>query len=196
MNKSQFLVWMHSNRVKHACVLGKLSGLEKQFRLRKGVSLERQFPSDVQFSLHPDFPNDLVLTDSLINSDMLIVASPRLQDYLRKNAFIDIEYLPVTIRDHKGKTMGSDYRIVHQVNHAECLNREASDAEESELDPSDVTDVARLVIYEERVPPEKMLFRIAEFPKVILVRRHLAEGLDTAGFTGFRWLELSAYPEL
>lgn len=196
MSKSNLLVWMHSNEVKNGCVLGNLSGIDSIYDLNEGVSFEGRFPSDAKYSLHADFPNNLVLTDNLINSDGLMVVSSRLKVNLENRGLKDVEYHSVEIRDHKGRVFSKDYFILHPVKPVECLNHEASGANASLILPSVIDNVDELVLHEEQVPLDRQLFRIAGFPDATLIRRDLAEDLNNAQFTGFRWLELSDYPEI
>lgn len=191
-----YLVWMHSNKVKHGCVLGKLSGVEKVFRLKKGVPMAENFPVNAEYSLHMDFPDNLVLTDSLINSDTLIVASPKLRNALEQAGAAKVEYLPVAIRDHKGKILSREYHIAHPVETVDCIDREASGARPSPILPANVDGVDKLVLRDDQIPADRQLFRITGFPDVTIIRCDLAESLDKAGLTGFRWLEPSSYPEI
>ncbi len=196
MNLDNYLVWMHSNKVKHGCVLGTLTGVENILDLNEGISFTGRFPSDASYSLHPDFPNHLVLTDNLLNSDGLIVVSARLKDKIQQIDLQCVEFHSVTIRDHKGKIFSQEYHILHPVEPVDCLNSEASNASASLILPEMIDSVERLVIYSECVPANRALFRIARFPEPTLIRRDLAAEFDKTGFTGFRWLELSSYPEL
>jgi hypothetical protein len=196
VDNSDLLVWMHSNKVKHACVLGKLTGVDDAYDLDAGISFEGRFPRDAEYSLHPDFPNDLVLTDSLINSDGLIVVSAKLRKVFEKHVVPKVEYHPVLIRDHKGKVFSQDYCILHPIDPIVCLDHEASGASPSFILPDVVDSVEKLVLDREQVPADRPFFRIAGFHQATLVRRDLAAELDKGRYTGFRWLELSAYPEV
>src|SRR5262249_47271846 len=155
-----------------------------------------RLPAGGEYSLHPDFPNDLVLTDSLMNTDSLLVVSPRLKAYLQETGDADLEFYPVTILDHKGKLLSADYQIVNATGDVDCLDKEASGARASRVSPDEVSRVRKLALKIDQIPSGKVLFRIKGFPEVTMIRRDVAEGLDATGFTGFRWLEPDKFPEI
>jgi hypothetical protein len=193
--ESSYVVWALSKEVKYACVLGDLVGVDRVFELNKGVPRAAGFPSDVQFKMNPDFPNDTVLTDSLINADRLIVGSMRLKKFLESAVPKHMEYLPVTIVDHKGKTASRDYFIVHPVSPVNCLEAEKSGAKYSRIVKGKIQSIERLVIDPGRIDPDRQLWRLDGFFDVVLAHRNLAERITSEGFTGIRWIELSNYPE-
>ena len=53
----------------------------------------------------------------------------------------------------------------------------------------------KLVLRPDAVPANRSLFRLKGLWNVALVSRPLANAISAAGFSGVRWLELSAYPE-
>src|ERR1700733_3434978 len=182
---------MHSNKVKHACVLGTLTGLEDIGELNRGISFQDRFPENVRYQLDPDFPDHLTLTDSLMNSDGLIVASTGLKTHLQQAGLDSVEYHPVQIVDHKGKEFAPAYFIVHPTNPVDGLDADALGARPSRILKGIVSNVQKLVLRPDAIPPGRKLFRLLTFRKVTLIRRELAADLDKAGFTGFRWLEPS-----
>jgi hypothetical protein len=192
---NDFLVW-DSAVVPNACCLSQLINVEDQFELPKGVPRAASFPTDAAFTMDADFPHDTLLTDNLVNTDRLIVASPRLKAFLESQALSNVEFLPVTILDHKGRAASRDYCIVHPIDLVDCVDVQQSDLEWSIIDPSSIDTVTRLVIDETRLDPRVALFRPKPFYDVVLARRPLAEAIDAQGFSGIRWIELSSYPEL
>ena len=196
MGNDDYLVWMHSNKTKHGLVLGELTGVENIYDLNIGVPFGNKFPPNAEYSLHSDFPDHLVPTDSLMNSDGLIVASLRLTDHLRKASLPSMEFHVVSIRDHKGKKLADEYFIVHPVNPVDCLDTTASGARMSRIGTGVVASVKKVVLKANSIPTDRGIVRMVNFEAPTLIRRDLTRALDSTGFTGFRWLELSAYPEL
>ena len=190
-----FLIW-DSAVVPNACCLAQLVNVDDQFELPKGIPRAATFPSDAAFTMDPDFPNDMLLTDNLVNTDRLVIASARLKTFLESQALQRVEYLPVTILNHKGRSASRDYFIVHPVELDACVDLGASDVEWSIIDPASIDSVTSLVIDEHALDPGVALFRPKPFYDIVLVRRPLAEAIDAQGFSGIRWIELSSYPEL
>ena len=179
-----------------AVVLQEFSGVDEKYPLHDGVPLATSFPADAAFHLHPDFPDDLLLQDSLLNSDMCIVISQRLMAAVKQLSPPQVEYLPVAVIDHKGRKLREPYFILHPTDPVDCIDREASGAEVDEiLDPESIESVQRMVLDPARIPPERGIFRLKHHWGVVVVRQDLAAALDAGGFSGVRWLELDQYPE-
>src|SRR5262249_52340497 len=135
-------------------------------------------------------------TDTLLNSHRLVIASARLKRFLESQGLSRVEYLPVTILNHKGRPASRDYFIVHPVDLDACVDVKKSEVEWSAMEPSSIDSVTRLAIDETALDRTVALFRPKPFYDVVLVRRPLAEAIDAQGFSGIRWIELSSYPEL
>lgn len=194
MEKSNYLIW-ESRIVPHACVLGRLSGVDKMYELTEGVRRQTGFPASASFPMDPDFPNDLLLTDSLMNSGRLVVGSLALKKLIENHADEQVEYLPVRIIDHKKKIASRDYFIIHPIDPVDCLKIDECGAEWGLIDTESIDSVERLVLDPSRIPAERVFFRAKFFEDVIFVTRALAAAIDAAGLTGIRWIELTDYPE-
>jgi hypothetical protein len=189
-----FVVW-EQPAIDGACEVGDLTGVPDDFELIFAVPRAATFPADATLAMDLDYPNDTILTDSLFNTSLLRVGSAPLQELLAGWPVQHIEYLPVTILDHRRKVVKAPYFILHPVGLVDCVDPAASGAVPSALDPDVILVMDRLVIDEAKVPPDRSLFRPASFPRMVLARRDLAEAIDRAGLTGIRWVELADYPE-
>jgi hypothetical protein len=190
---SDYLILIYKS-VDGACVLKDLKGLEKTFRLNNGTSLAAEWPESVTLHMHPDFPTDILLVDNVLNADMLIVASKRLQECVRSRAPVEVEYLPVKIIDHKGRVASSEYSILHPTNPVDCIDKEQSVFEADLIDPNDIDTIEKLVLDDARIPQDRLFFRLRGFWGITLVRRDLASAISAAGCSGIEWLEVDDYP--
>lgn len=189
--KYKFLIWEHKI-IPNACSLEELLGVEKQYQLKEGFPRAATFPKDAVFPMHPDRPHDTILLDNLYNTDNLIVVSRRLKEFLEARPLVKVEYLPVTILNHKKKPASRDYFIIHPVDLPQCLDIAKSGVTWGIVDKERVDEVKQLVLDESKVDRE--LFRPKPFFNVIIVERNLAEAIDCEKFTGIRWVELEDYP--
>jgi len=191
--KSNYVIW-DTKDVPHACCLGELTGVAKQYQLMKGLPRAADFPIDAYFSMNPDFPHDTVLTDNLINFNRMIVASLRVKEFLEARRLPRIEYLPVKILDHKKRPANREYFILHCLDPVDCLDIEKCGATRSKIDKESIQRIERLVIDESRVDPGREMFRPKFFNKISLVHRRLARAMDREGFTAIGWKDLDDYP--
>lgn len=187
-----YVIWRNV-RVPNGAELNALEAVERRWELRDGVPRGHDFDQDAVFPMDLELPHNMYLPDSLMNINSLIVASQRLKDFLSNKQLESVEYLPVSIRDHKGRITKKNYFIVHPIEPVDCLDLDASEADYSPLDPSLVDDVEQLVFDEEKLDDRRELFRPKYFPDITLVRRALAEEIDKQGFEGVGWLEIDEY---
>jgi uncharacterized protein DUF1629 len=190
--KPKFVIW--TNKViRDACSLYELTGVDKDYQLRKGVPRAAGFPREAAFAMDPDRPNDTLLTDNLFNTDLLIVGSRELREFFETQGVPKLEYLPVAIIDHKGKKVSREYFIINPIEPVDCIDFAKSEITWDEMDKAAIEDVSRLVIDETKVEPARALFRPKGLHQIIMVRREIAEKIDAKGFTGIRWTELNKF---
>lgn len=191
---SNYVIWAHG-LVDGGCVLGALAGVERRFDLLAGVPRAAGFPLNASFAMDPEYPDDVTLTDSLFNTDMLVIASGRLATLFDERAAPALERLPVTIFDHRGRSVHMPYFILHPLEPVDCLVLDRCGAKRSRITPSMIKEIRHLVVDEARIPANRLLFRPLDFPRVTLIRRDVAAEIDSRGFNGMRWVELDNYPE-
>jgi len=191
---SKYVVWQYKN-IDGMVSLGDLTNLPKTSRLLYGKPVADGYPSDVSMAMRADRPDDTVLTDSLLNTDSIIVASEKVVDVLRGKEIAKVEYLPVAIIDHRGKKVKTSYFIVHPLELVdEIVDGKASGGKTHPMDPGEFLTIKKLVLDEKKIPADRALFRAAQYPSPVIVRRDIAEALDAAGVVGPRWVEPSAFP--
>jgi uncharacterized protein DUF1629 len=173
------------------CVLGFLKGFPDGWKLKKGHSVAKEWPSDASFHMDPDFPRRIKLSDNLVNSDDFIVASPRLQEFLKQEKVPNLELLPVKVFNHKKKVATSEYSVVNQITTQDCVDSKASVVVWNKINPDDISRVEKLVLDDRKVDPAATLFRVKHLPAKILVRRDLAKKLLDRGFTGIEFKEVA-----
>lgn len=201
--KLNYVIW-DNKHVENAVVLYRLQGVENKWELNEGIPRSADFTAEATFKMDLDLLYNTILTDNLKNKDMLVVASRRLKEFLEEWNLEKVEYLPVTIIDHKGKPIQENYFIIHPIHPIPCLDVEKCGATWSPLDEEAIDFIERMVIDEslidtrtQSITVDRKLFRPKYFDCITLVRRDLAEAIDEAGFTGVEWMEIdecSSYP--
>jgi hypothetical protein len=194
-----YMIWDYK-QVEHAVVLDSLKNVENTLDLYKGISRADDFPADAEFHMHPDRIYNTLLVDSLKNINLFIVASLRLTNFFREWGLEDVEYLPVSIIDHKQKAIEESYTIIHPINPVDCLDVENCGAEWSALDKTAINYLEQLALKDDFINKEKRvlnvdrkLFKPKFFNRVTFVRRDLAEAINAEGFSGIEWVEISDY---
>lgn len=178
--------------VKNACRLGAFRGYDRTYELTQGLPLARAWPRDVRAGMDRDFKKATALTDDLMNMDSVKVCSRRLVELLEKHGVKHVEYLPLTILDHKGKVASTDHFILNPVGLVDALDRKASEPDYNLIDKELINWVARTVLDPRRLDPERKVFRLAGLRLPVLVERPLAEAMVAAGMVGPYFRELAS----
>jgi len=186
-----YMVWDMA-ALKNACVLTGLDGIEDSFKIDEGHSLASEF-DNVSIRMDPDLPDDTLLHDVLANPYSMVIASERIVDLLRHEELKKVEYLPISVIDHKGHVVPDNYFVVHPVDHVECLDIEASNVKWDFVDNTVAESVEQIVLDPELVDISRKVFRPKPFIEVVLISRALAQKLDDAGVQGCEWVELPDY---
>ncbi|WP_426756051.1 imm11 family protein [Myxococcus sp. Y35] len=150
-------------------------------KLTKGFRLKGSIPESTTFTLSEEGGD--MLCDFVENTSGTLIVSTRAREALEAEGVTgdDFEYLPVTLKDKRGRALKSRFYIVNPLQKVECMDRERSKFSAYE---DEVLSVQRLVVRQEKVPAELKLFRLGEWPQVIVIRSDLVQRLQEAQLTG------------
>ena len=125
-----------------------------------------------------------MLTDFIGNPDCVLYVSSRAEQVLTERGLIGeaVELLPFVLLDKRGRKMREPYFIANPLRSVPCVDRERS---KCRLDgPDEIGDIRMLHVREGDIPSDVQLFRVAEFPEMIVLRSDLLEAFQQAGLTG------------
>ncbi|MFC1611556.1 Imm43 family immunity protein [Myxococcota bacterium] len=196
MRKSQdsHLIWGHADG-ENLCYLETLNGFKGE--LDKGGSLAKRWPSTAWFNLDPEYYKHgcRQLGDNIPNPTMVIVASPKLAEFLQSQGVKDVEYLPVKLKDHRKKrVLSKDYRIVHVKTVLDAVDMKHSKGVVwNTLNPKQVHAIERLVLT--RTKRDHQFFRLATdgLRHLVFVRHDLAAKLEDTDVVGLRFWKVSDF---
>jgi hypothetical protein len=191
---SNYVVWQ-AEEVPHCLVLDELDKVDLDVELQRGLPCKGEFPSNAVFTADPEFPNDIGLADNFENTQRLVVVSGKLKEFVESWKPQKVEYLPVTILNHKSRPAGK-YFIIHPVEPVDALKPAESGAKFNARRNDRIDSVKRLVLDEERIEASRVIFKLKSFYRCVLIRRDLADAISKAGFTGLKWTECSKYKSI
>jgi hypothetical protein len=190
-----YVIWKYDH-VEGACSLLEPTGIDSMVPLKEGEPIASGISgSGLSSAMNPESPDDLMLLDNVHNTDGILVASPRLRAFLGERNLADVEYLPISILDHKGRVAAPDYFVIHPVAPVDAIDADASLCKMSRIKKDRIQSMKKLALRPDAIPADRKLFRLKGLWNVALVSRPVADAISAAGFSGIRWLELSAYPE-
>lgn len=172
-----------------AATFGAVRGVEDDFRLEQGIPLAKGWPADVHLKMDDDFPKDVLLEDFLFTGGSPLVASARLRDLLVAQKVLSVEYLPVTLLNHKGRREKAPYFIVNCLALQNCIDLERTKVRRNEINPDIYSRVRSLTLDPRRVAPELLLFRLKGYPFIDVYRDSLAAKIAAAELTGVEFVK-------
>jgi hypothetical protein len=170
--------------VGNACWLEPVENVERSVDLKRGVPFGKTFPRDARFRMNKSFKKNTALVDDVKNGSSVKVCSKRLVEFLQKEELRNVEYLPVTILDHKGKVASEEYFIVHPLGLQDALDVKASKPSYNEINPKRIDFVEKIVVDESCIEPGIKVFRLAGLTLPIFIEKKLGEAIQSAGFVG------------
>lgn len=168
------------------CVLDNIPpGLGAAYsRIARGRSMGDDFPAQAEISM-TEGREGIRLASLVGHTQNFIVASRALQTIIREaygaTPFRDrIEFLPVSIIDHRGRVRSDEYALVNPLGTFDVLDHERSEVKYYE---GYVIGVDKYVLDAEKVAAAPPLFRLQEKPSRYLVQESLAQAIDQATLT-------------
>ena len=177
-----FVIWSKTYQ-EGFCVVKPPSGIKKAYQLDTGVSRAEGWPSDVACQMSPDYPKDIELSDNLFGARLAVV-SGRIQAALVGENVNHVEFLPLTILNHKGRVAATDYSIMNPLDICDCIDMEQSEVTRNPVDGESIMSCKRLVFRDDSIPPKWKVFRPKFATARILIRADIVKTLEAIGCSG------------
>ncbi|NVJ08019.1 hypothetical protein HUW63_22605 [Myxococcus sp. AM001] len=157
------------------------------WRISRGLRMDERFPVDVVLQMDGE-NKGLAIPDIIANTVQFAIVSNRFKQLLAEHSAAHIEFLSVSIANHKGRIAAKDFFVANVLDQHDCIDLERSDVEQLGLEPEILSGLFRLHVLEDRIPPEAKFFRLKSMPSVILIRDDLRAVIDAAGITGVKYI--------
>lgn len=161
--------------------------------MHAGESVAAKFPRDIKYQMSDLFPDDLLLSDNFECAGQIVVSLPLKERLAKELLGHHLEFLPVTILNHKGRIASTDYFIVHSQDMVDCINIAKSKVQWNPLDKAIIMACKGLVINDAAIPEGVRLFRPVHWGSMTMVDSRLAENLQSAGFTGLCFISAAGF---
>lgn len=155
--------------------------------INRGRSIAADFPDDAAFHMDPKRSKNVMLVDNVYNAETFPLVSSAVRDFLVEQEISQLELLPVSIIDHRGRTAADDYALVHPCRIVDCIDQEQSEFKWNKLDPTAMAPVSRMVLDPKKLGPDDLLIRPRYVEHLVLVHQNLAERLMSQEFRGL-WM--------
>jgi hypothetical protein len=162
-------------------------------KLHAGESVTAEYPGGLSYPMSDLFPDDILLRDNFTVAGQVLV-SGKLRAFIEQ-ALPDhtLEFLQVSILNHKGRVASDDYFILHPLGTIDCIDIDKSKVRWNPLKKKVIDACKGLVFQPEGVPANVKLFRPQYWGFNIMATEEFAEQLGAAGFTGLRFIPAAGF---
>lgn len=161
---------------------------DKCFKILKALSIKEYYPDDATFSMH-DYAGGLVVADYISNSFGYTIISGKfkkiIDDFI---APLNVEFLPLTIVNHKGRNHPGVFYILNMLDTIECVDLTKSVIQIDEIETDYFHWIEKLVLSETRIPENCHIFRLKNMPKIFLVSELLKTKLIDNDIKGVNFI--------
>ncbi len=194
---NSYSVWAPVWDETHVRIEGRPAEIKRKYQLLQGVERLETWPEHVPLRFSPHRPEGLFLPDTVNNAFGWHLVSGACKAVLEAVPIEDVEYLPVTILNHRDRVASDDYWILNLLHLTPAVDREASEFDVDAADDSKISKFDRLVVTGAVWESGPALLRLEERPRLVLVRDDVVAQLDAAGLTGNAFVptdDYSTYP--
>jgi len=139
------------------------------------------------------YPKDIKLSDNPFGSSYFVISN-RVREALTLLAGnSNVEFLPVSILNHKGRLASKDYFIMNPLDIVDCIDQEKSGVVWNAINPNMISSCEKFVLKEDAIPENIGVFRPKFMLTSILIRREIAAKLSAPEMTGVFFVEPSKY---
>ena len=160
------------------CVCRSLEGFEDAHKLKRGTPVAGYFPDDALFRMDSDFPKDIKLADNVRNGGGFILVSKALKVIIEQNNENNVEYLPIKI---------------NPLDIRDAIDLDRSKIVWNNINPEIISSCKKLVLKEEKIPPNFKIFRIKYFYRRVLLSYGLVELIKRSGFSGIALVDVKDF---
>ncbi len=175
------------------CVLDGIQHVRDEYQLSKGISRAHDFPQNACFHMAARHRKYVALADNISNLSRSLVVSRKLKEFVEARKPRDVEFLRISIFDHKKKLASDEYFIINPFRVVDCIDKEKSRYRWNNIDPEKMSSCTKMVLKPEALDPELLLFRPRHLEYYVLVHPELAKALEDEGFTGLRFTPIDEF---
>lgn len=158
----------------------------KSYRYAEGERLAKEFPKRATVQFADKFKDRRKLNDFVFNIQEALFVSSKVKGILDQLEVPDLEFLSVTIKDHKGAIAADDYFILNPIGQQDVIDLKKSKVLMDKLMEDEIFRIKKLALQPKAVPKGPCLFRAARMPRLILIDDTVRDAFEEQGVTGYQ----------
>lgn len=179
---------------KAACLSDHPRSVEKAaYRFDDGEPLADWFPRQAVYPMDPDYPNARELHDLQENTLSVLIVSRPLRETMQSVGCKNVEFLPIIIKNHRGKVASDEYSIANVLSLVDCLDLKKSRYRRDALLPERIDRFDRVVLVASRIPAGLHIFRLKERPHSHFVSEEMRRAIESKRLRGMVFVPVDEY---
>lgn len=165
------------------------------FEYTDGQPLLEKFPShdEAVMCMSVNNPDDSILHDVVACEESVKVISSKVKTIFERHGATNVEYLPVTIWDHKNKPCSTDYFILNPLESFDIIDMDKADVVMNAFFPTRVKRIKNLIVNHEAMPEDAKVFRASRKMAEIFVNDEIANALKDADISGCKLMKAEGW---
>ncbi|KFE70576.1 Imm43 family immunity protein [Hyalangium minutum] len=168
----------------------------KAWRYGKGERLAKEFPKNAAVQFADKFKSRRELFDFVFNFDDALYVSSKVRAILEQLETPELEFLPVSIKDHKGAVAAKDYFILNPVGTQDIIDMKKSDVVMDSLIEGEISRIKKLVLQPKAVDKGAHLFRATNMPDLIVIDDKVRTAFEKQGVTNYQLFKAEGWDGL
>jgi len=164
-------------------------GLKYSF-LVKGRELSDSYPENAAIRMSDD-REGIKLASLIGNTNRFLIVNTKIKEIIENKSDLEskmkIEYLPVSIINHKNKVHSDDYFIINPVGYIDVVDYDLSVINYFK---DKVLSIKRLILDETKIELAPVIFRIKEDPTKYFMKDILTNAINEGDFSNIKFIEV------
>lgn len=166
-----------------AASFGAIEGIDPQISIDLSMArpAPKPFPRGAYLNMDAKYPKDVRLVDqpSVFGMGRVLLGS-RVVDYLKPLELEEVRWLPVELRDHKGRVASTEYYLLHSELIVDGIDPAASGAMWNPIAPDSMSGWDELTLKDDFVAPS-LIFRLRHIECFTFVTEELKDLIEEFG---------------
>ncbi len=185
--------WILSDRNEDGAVIDAYpQGGVEAYRYLEGQSLAAEHLNDTVLKFSPSYPHRRNLYDFVSNTVRLRIVSARVRQVVQTLGVKNVEFLPVSLANHHGEVVSSDYFIMNPVGFLDVVDMEQSKYRKNAILKSEILWMQELVLKAD-LPFSTCIFRPLRLRRVTMMDQVVLDAFREAGLTGYEALPANGW---
>lgn len=173
-------------------------GGPKDYRYSKGQVLQEEYKTidNPAMVFDSEYPDNTLLLDVLDCISSIPIVSKKVRTIFKEIASDKVEFLPVTLKDHRREVVTENYFILNPIGGIDIIDMDKSDYIMGSIIKTQINRIEKLVLNTDTVPKDAHIFRASKNLKLFFISDEARKVLEENKVTGYELFEAEGWDGL